>query len=175
MQETMICSDGKRRKAVRIICQNCGIETLTRIKKDKTYQFCSQKCSAEFKTSLRVDLVCATCQKQFTKTQSKLLNSKSGFHFCSRKCKDKAQRLGGIKEIMPPHYGTSETIDYRALFTEDELVCSRCGYDECKSVVDIHHIDENRTNNDKSNLIPLCSNCHRSLHFGFWKLDNKDE
>jgi hypothetical protein len=35
--------------------------------------------------------------------------------------------------------------------------CSRCGEDS----PEIHHIDENPSNNDLFNLIPLCPNCHR--------------
>jgi hypothetical protein len=31
-------------------------------------------------------------------------------------------------------------------------------------IVDVHHLDEDRTNNDPSNLIPLCPNHHRYWH-----------
>ena len=58
---------------------------------------------------------------------------------------------------------------YRNLFTEAELVCSRCGYDEFSCAVEIHHKDKDRTNNDKENLIPLCACCHRGLHNNKWK------
>jgi hypothetical protein len=30
--------------------------------------------------------------------------------------------------------------------------------------VQIHHIDEDDTNNDKDNLIPLCKLCHEEVH-----------
>ena len=36
--------------------------------------------------------------------------------------------------------------------------CARCGADRPQ----IHHIDENPSNNDLENLIPLCPNCHLS-------------
>ena len=39
----------------------------------------------------------------------------------------------------------------------------------CKSTnvdLDIHHIDYNKTNNTKNNLIPLCKACHGTTNFG---------
>lgn len=42
--------------------------------------------------------------------------------------------------------------------------CIRCGYNEFQEMVHVHHIDENKSNNDKSNLLIVCGNCHLSLH-----------
>jgi hypothetical protein len=36
--------------------------------------------------------------------------------------------------------------------------CARCGGDD----PNLHHIDENPSNNDPLNLIPLCPNCHHN-------------
>ncbi len=41
--------------------------------------------------------------------------------------------------------------------------CFICGYNKT-NIIEIHHVDKNHTNNDKSNLIGLCPNCHISLH-----------
>lgn len=54
-------------------------------------------------------------------------------------------------------------------FKRDQLLneigeCERCGWDEDIIILEIHHIDRNRTNNDKSNLELLCPNCHRLEH-----------
>lgn len=166
--EYLICSDGKKRKAVRINCKSCGKEHLSRIGKRRKNEFCSKECRTEFLKSQRVDVPCAWCNNQIQKSISRL-NSKSGLYFCNRKCKDAAQKIGGIKEIMPAHFGTAKIADYRSLFTDEELVCSRCGYNEFKSSVQIHHKDENRENNAKENLEPLCANCHMGLHNGEWK------
>ncbi|MDT7602989.1 MAG: hypothetical protein QOF61_986 [Acidobacteriota bacterium] len=39
--------------------------------------------------------------------------------------------------------------------------CARCGYDN----PEVHHIDENPSNNAPQNLLPLCPNCHHNwLH-----------
>lgn len=39
--------------------------------------------------------------------------------------------------------------------------CVICGFDK---VVDLHHLDENRKNNNEVNLIGLCPNHHKMLH-----------
>jgi ribosomal protein L37E len=46
---------------------------------------------------------------------------------------------------------------YKSLTKE----CFICGFDK---VVDLHHLDENKKNNMKSNLIGLCPNHHKMLH-----------
>lgn len=39
--------------------------------------------------------------------------------------------------------------------------CQSCGYDK---VLDLHHIDEDHTNNDPENHVILCPNCHALIH-----------
>jgi len=166
---------GKKRKAVKRLCQNCDNEFLfpERFVKEGRGKYCSRACIGESRKT-EVTLECAKCEKSFERRKSKIKNSSSGLFFCSRECKDSAQKLGakGITAIMPPHYGTAKTGNqkYRRLFESHEFVCRRCGYDEFESSVDIHHIDENRLNDDKNNLMPLCKCCHQALHDGYWKL-----
>lgn len=43
-----------------------------------------------------------------------------------------------------------------------ESTCSKCGFvpvDSCQ--LDVDHIDNNKDNNERSNLQTLCANCHR--------------
>jgi hypothetical protein len=40
-------------------------------------------------------------------------------------------------------------------------VCVGCGESEN---LEVHHVDGNRSNNELSNLIPLCQDCHHILH-----------
>lgn len=124
--------------------------------------------------------MCTNCGKNFCRVASKLKNSKSGLAFCSRGCKDKSQRLGGISAIMPAHYGTSNSrnsIAYRRLYKDFygvNLICWRCNYQEFECGLDIHHIDGNPLNNEKKNLICLCACCHRGLHNKRWELKEID-
>ena len=42
----------------------------------------------------------------------------------------------------------------------------------CKNTfpkIAIHHVDGNKENNEKSNLIPVCLHCHQLIHKGFKK------
>ena len=55
-----------------------------------------------------------------------------------------------------------ETIRKDIIF-ERGLCCENCGLKEWLGKplrIELHHIDGDRTNNDKSNLILLCPNCH---------------
>jgi len=65
-------------------------------------------------------------------------------------------------------------------------VCKRCGYNACDAVLEFHHKDPGikkfqiSDGNDRSlqdiyneidKCILLCSNCHRELHYGVWKIE----
>lgn len=133
-------------------------------------KFCSLKCSAnyqaEHKPKPKPNVECAYCSKKFYLNASSQKKSKSGLFFCSRTHKNAAQRIGGIKEIQPSHYGTSVT-DYRGLaLRELPNQCNRCGYNKFSQALQVHHIDENRDNNELSNLEILCPTCHWEHHLG---------
>lgn len=130
-------------------------------------RFCSRHCSAKYKHHPKlvewVTIPCSMCGKKVEKAKSWTL-TKSGFQFCSRKCKDLAQRIeSGIFKIH--RYGTGE-FSYREIaFRTYPKKCVRCGYDEYECSLRIHHKDRNRSNNCVSNLEVLCANCHDVVHF----------
>lgn len=47
------------------------------------------------------------------------------------------------------------------LYEEITESCSLCGFNK---IVELHHIDENRKNNSRENLVGLCPNHHKMLH-----------
>ena len=159
-----IRNNGKRYKDKEISCKYCSNIFICPISQDRLY--CSRNC---FHKSIRnrVAVKCDYCGNISSRSLSKLNRSKSGYRFCNRDCKNKAQKEGKIKEILPPHYQQDLTT-YRQKFSQEELKCKRCGYNEFPCSVDIHHIDEDRTNNKKENLEPLCANCHKALDCGYW-------
>lgn len=160
-----IDNSGKKRRGILKTCQICNKDYITRITNpNKT---CSATCGAKIHRN-RIIVQCAQCNSNIEKQKCKLNGSKSGLYFCNRKCKEQAQKLGGIKEIQPNHYGTGKS--YRNLFTDEELFCRRCKYKEFLCSVHIHHIDKDRDNNKRENLIPLCANCHHGLHENLWDL-----
>jgi 5-methylcytosine-specific restriction endonuclease McrA len=154
-------------------CLNCSkkFETETRYITRGQGKFCSQSCSSSYaakrKSEARKDnCICSYCSKTFYKAPSKIKN-KSNTHYCCREHKDKAQRLGGVKEIQPNHYGTgSGAHSYRIkAFRILENQCNRCGWKQYKSILVVHHKDRNRRNNSIDNLEILCPNCHSIEHY----------
>lgn len=131
-------------------------------------KFCSRSCSSKSsrKKTMKVKVVvCSYCKIDFEKPISKLGNSKSGLFFCCRKHKDLGQRFeNGLTEIHPPHYkgiGNYREIAFKAY----GKLCSVCGYNKISNVLEVHHIDRNRSNNSVDNLSVLCPNCHQENHF----------
>jgi 5-methylcytosine-specific restriction endonuclease McrA len=43
-------------------------------------------------------------------------------------------------------------------------LCNRCGYSAMPEILDVHHRDRDRTNNEPENLEVLCPNCHAIEH-----------
>ena len=154
-------------------CLECNSEFSTRQAEiDRGYgKFCSLSCSSKNhmkkKPPSMVICTCANCGKEFQRVKSKMSKSKSGLLFCSRGCKDKAQRIGGISEIQPGHYGTGNgRHSYRKrAFESHGKFCSDCGFDEYPEVLEVHHKDGDRMNNSTINLIVLCPTCHQIRHF----------
>ena len=151
-------------------CDNTFKTTLTEHKRGNG-KYCSRSCTANYYQKTKPKPVsnvkCAFCNKEFYKNISKINNSKSGLHFCCRDHKDRAQRLGGIKEIQPSHYGTANgKYNYRKRAMEQYgEQCQNCHYNEYVQILQVHHIDKNRDNNDLSNLKVLCPNCHELAHY----------
>ena len=176
-EELTIWESGFKRKAEKHNCELCGIEFLRRKSRplEKRTRFCSSKCRGLFITKKHhykyINLVCKQCKKEFKRLKHRIQYAKNGCYFCCRKCKDIAQSLeGNCPEIRPPHFGNGHCCYRDNYIKKHSLICNRCGYKEFESCIDIHHIDENRENNKMNNLISLCKNCHKSLHYGYWSL-----
>jgi 5-methylcytosine-specific restriction endonuclease McrA len=131
--------------------------------------FCSLSCSSKRERKIKVaNMSCAYCDIKFYRPKSKKNNSKSGLHFCCREHKDLAQKLGnGFEAIHPKHYGTATGLyTYRSkIFEVKEQKCEKCSYDEHIEILEVHHKDRNRKNNEIENLIILCPNCHMWEHY----------
>ncbi len=133
--------------------------------------FCSISCSTKFNAIERYRLQttpnckCYTCGKDFYRNTSKKKNSKSGFLFCGRTCKEKAQRIEGLKAIHPPHYENGIGSYREKAFADNPHVCADCGYNKYVDVLEVHHIDGKRWNNDTKNLVILCPTCHNTRHY----------
>lgn len=164
--------NNRKRPAEERVCGQCGKLFLARVGRATLY--CSRICHTLKIKSNRLPTTCAYCSKSLRITKAKYYSSKNKKFFCNRDCKDKGQSIeGGVKEIQPPHYKNG-LCSYKNKFKTNNknLKCTRCGYHEYQECVEIHHIDRNRENNFISNLIPLCCNCHRALHYNLINLND---
>ena len=126
--------------------------------------YCSRKCHHNGMAK-KVNLRCSTCGNEVVRTPSKVKNSKSGQFFCNKSCQTKWRNryFSGEKHKNWSH---GKAINYRRILANSDRkkVCRHCGEDD-KRVLAVHHIDENRRNNNLENLMWLCHNCHHLVHF----------
>lgn len=148
-------ANGDNRKGIYKKCCHCEQDFFTRLDQEK--KFCSLHCSSSSRKTA-ITLVCAYCSKDVVRKKSRYAKNQTGKVFCDKWCKSE-------------YYGSVTNSEYRLLFAGD-VECRRCGYNEFKCGVDIHHIDGDRANNDVANLLPLCAPCHRALHCGLWELED---
>lgn len=94
--------DGKPRTLWSKNCTQCGVEFWVPKNQLNRRETCSKECRHKY-DQRRVALTCSTCSKPFERAHNKV---RSEFQFCSRLCKDLAQRIDtGIREMQPEHYG----------------------------------------------------------------------
>jgi len=62
------------------------------------------------------------------------------------------------KSIKPKNY----YLFYQGICRNNFIFCQICNE---KKSVEIHHIDKNRENNSKDNLLFICKKCHVRLHY----------
>lgn len=94
---------------------------------------------------------CECCGQSYIWTGRRKTKAFEASKFCSRSC---ANNRG--------EWWKSNAKRYRTIALQNnEHKCVVCGFDK---IVAIHHIDENKKNNDPSNLIPLCPNHHEMVH-----------
>lgn len=112
------------------------------IKHDLT--FISNLC--KYKT---ITKTCPVCSTEF---ETKEHSNKTT---CSYSCSNTHFRSG-------VNNGNWTGDNYRAIcFEHHEKKCIVCGEDK---IVAVHHLDENHSNNDPANLIPLCPTHHQYWH-----------
>ena len=119
---------------------------------------------------------CAYCGKDFDKKISSLSNSKSGLYFCCREHKDLAQRIESgqiFSSLRPSHYGKDIIMNYRkTAFEVYPHKCFICGWDEDEDILEVHHLNENHSDNRVENLRIICPTCHRKITLHKYKLEN---
>lgn len=79
--------------------------------------------------------------------------------------------------IWPSKYPIEFTPQLREEIRErDNRKCQRCYIPEaeCRRLLDVHHIDGNKNNNNPENLISLCDSCHALVELELGKYHSRD-
>jgi len=110
--------------------------------------------------------VCDTPIKDYK--NNKTCSSKCGHHYYLNMYAE----FGKEAAIKRSQTIPDNELGYRKLcFRYHKKECIICGE---KNIVAVHHYDENKHNNDPTNLIPLCPTHHSYIHSLFANLINKE-
>ncbi len=123
------------------------------MKRNNGRVFCSVTCYGK---SCQKETPCLVCGKPILAR----LNKKT----CSRSCANKHRE--GIKyKLNSPRdkVKTQGIIKIRLLKIRGNK-CERCGFEKYE-ILQIHHKDKNRNNNNFDNLEIICPNCHMAEHY----------
>ena len=113
---------------------------------------------------------CANCGKLVWKTRSQVERSLTGNVYCSKSC---ATTINNTLFKSDENHRLYKGQNYRkSAFELYEHKCAVCGYDDEKRILEVHHIDGNRSNNKIDNLCILCPNCHRKLTLHLFSLNS---
>lgn len=146
------CKDKSNKVQIERNCAVCDKKFTHISSRCNKAKYCSRLCyhrSQKGKGSQ--EFTCATCNKKFMGSPSKR------YRFCTTKCRGEFQRK---PETYTHFTNLRKALKRRGLVEK----CEMCGYDEIKEILGIHHIDENRKNNKRENLMIVCPNCHSILH-----------
>lgn len=96
-------------------------------------------------------MICECCGSDFVVEEREKLHPQRDKYFCSRSCANNRQA-----------WWNDNASYYRTIaFQHWKKECAICCFDK---IVTVHHIDEDHSNNDPQNLIPLCPNHHEMFH-----------
>jgi hypothetical protein len=143
------------------ICIQCNKQYSTSCKHSK---YCSHTCSSKARLGVKIDVECDNCRIFFPKKKSKI--NRSHRHFCTNTCKQIYYKNNpNERGVFSGHNGRSAIVSYRVhAFKCYEHKCYYCGYNKYEDVLQVHHLDKNRNNNNIKNLRIVCPTCHSEVH-----------
>lgn len=168
MQQYIVQSNGRKTAATEVTCLHCKsifLKSSYEIKRSKSRKnFCSLDCKNKSSQN-RLHVQCELCHCYFERTESRTKKVKvSGLQFCSRSCKDLAQRLSSsVVGLRPKGYKNGYSVYRRIAFENKGRQCEHCQITN-ELVLCVHHKDRDRSNNSIDNLEVLCYNCHVLVH-----------
>jgi 5-methylcytosine-specific restriction endonuclease McrA len=159
------------RTGEKVKCFHCGKELYRpfwRLKRNK-HQFCSRSCEAKVRIGKlapnyqggEILKTCPTCKTEFKVRRYK----KNRICYCSKKC------INYIHGKGYQGYSSEFRKSRYKILNRDFYICQLCGKHEMECQLHIHHIDYNKNNNDRNNLITLCCKCNIKANNSrnYWK------
>ena len=135
-----------------VICKSPIYRRPAEIERNKGKAFCSMNCYGMF---CRKENPCIVCGKLIL----------AGLHkkTCSRNCAN-INRTGIKYKInsQKSKVKSQQALKVR-LLKERGKKCERCNYIKYQ-ILEVHHKDRSRENNDLENLLLICPNCHAEEH-----------
>ena len=136
-----------------VVCKSPIYRRPIEIERNKGNVFCSISC---YGLSCRKEIPCVTCGKLILTG----LNKKT----CSRSCANKHRAGIKYKIGRPRDKARTARILKLRLIEERGKNCERCGYGKYE-ILQIHHKNRNKKDNEKENLEIICPNCHYEEHY----------
>lgn len=147
---------GEYKRKPNIKCIICGSGIYRRkveLERSAGRAFCSRKC---YGLACRKEEPCVICGKPILAGANKKT--------CSRNCANK-HRTGIQYKLNSPRdkVKSYKSLKIRLLKLRGGR-CERCGYTK-HEILQIHHKDRDKNNNEYSNLELICPNCHYEEHY----------
>ena len=147
-----------------VVCCKAIYRRPCELERSKGQAFCSSVCYGQ---TCRKEKPCIVCGKAILAS----LHRKT----CSRSCSN-TQRAGIKYKVNSPHDKVKyqQGLKVRLLRARGKN-CERCGYHRFE-ILQVHHKNRDRNNNNLDNLELICPNCHCEKHYSekSW-LKNFDE
>lgn len=124
-------------------------------------KYCSAECRSKSQFNGK-SFKCYICGKEVYRSLAKIGHSKSGKYFCSKKCQT-LWRNSFFVEDRHPNWTDGISIYKKILRNDKSPKCLLCKIED-ERVLICHHKDHDRHNNELSNLVWLCCNCHQLVH-----------
>jgi len=159
------------------LCRKCYLKIL-RVQKKKEAKIRIGKKGYNFKHGKTlIKIYCIDCLKQLSKFAYYYNIKRCTSCSCKHKLKDPKNHpnyIEGLNRTYPLEFNKELKLKIR---TRDNFECKNCDMTEEEHitvygrVLDIHHIDYDKQNCNKNNLISLCQSCNIRANFNrnYWK------
>lgn len=157
-----------------VSCSGCGVEIDRKQYRLKRYSnsYCSLDCQLKKMAQSKKNgtlIPCKTCQEPTYVTPSRRRKSKTGNFFCSKSCSSAytaSRRLGEEHPnyVIGEHSYRSKALRIQGSYCQNpNCELTAADIETPESMLDVHHIDGNRKNNEIDNLQVLCVWCHAKI------------